>query len=206
MRLLPPTEAEYGAVAGCRELLWEMSFDDGFAFERPLAPLVALHRAHANVQGVLLDDFSTQEIRKGATPEVLARLRRAMPASLQLWAVIYSMSLDLPALPEYLRYLDGISLWVWHGRDLGALEEHVGRCHDLSGGKPLNLGLYFYNFGERRPLSVGQMEGQVDLGLRLVRSGEVQGLCFLSSSVMDEGLEAVEWTRRWIADHGDEPL
>jgi hypothetical protein len=50
------------------------------------------------------------------------------------------------------------------------------------------------------------MAGQVDHGLRLVRSGEVQGLCFLSSSVMDAGLEAVEWARRWIADRGDEAL
>ena len=66
--------------------------------------------------------------------------------------------------------------------------------------------MYFYDFGERRPLTVGQMAGQVDDGLRLVRSGEVQGLCFLSSSVMDESLEAVEWTRRWIADRGDEAL
>jgi hypothetical protein len=157
-------------------------------------------------RGALLDDFSTLEIRKGATPDVLARLRRALPASLQLWAVIYSMSLDLPDLPDYLQHLDGISLWVWHGRDLGRLEEHVERCHALSGRKPLNLGLYFYNFGERRPLTVEQMAGQVDHGLRLVRSGEGQGLCFLSSSVMDEGLEAVEWTRRWIADRGDEAL
>ena len=50
------------------------------------------------------------------------------------------------------------------------------------------------------------MAGQVDHGLRLVRSGEVQGLCFLSSSVMDAGLEAVAWARRWIADRGDEAL
>ena len=50
-----------------------------------------------------------------------------MPASLQLWAVIYSMSLDFPHLTEYLQHLDGISFWVWHGRDLPGLAEAIGR-------------------------------------------------------------------------------
>ncbi len=203
---LPPTEEEYAGVAHCRELLWEMSFDAGFAFERPLAPIVKLHQGHPNVTGVLLDDFSTAEISRGATPDALARMRRAMPSSLQLWAVIYSMSLDMPNLAEYLRYLDGISFWVWHGRDLPTLAAQVEQCHTLSGDKPLILGLYFYNFGERRPLTTEEMRGQLETGLELVRAGRCRGLCFLSSSVMDVGLDAVAWTRQWIAAHGDDPL
>ncbi len=203
---LPPTEEEYAGVAHCREMLWEMSFDAGFAFERPLAPIAELHGAYPNVTGVLLDDFSTAEISRGATPDVLARMRRAMPPSLQLWAVIYSMSLDIPNLAEYLQHLDGISFWVWHGRDLPALAEQVEQCHTLSGGKPLVLGLYFYNFGQRQPLTNEEMRGQLETGLELVRAGRCRGLCFLASSVMDVGLDAVEWTRQWIAEHGDDTL
>ena len=203
---LPPTEEEYAPVADRRELLWEMSFDAGFSFERPLAPIVRLHQDHPNVTGVLLDDFSTAEISRGATPDVLARMRRAMPASLQLWAVIYSMSLDIPNLTEYVQHLDGISFWVWHGRDLPALAEQAERCYALSGGKPMIVGLYFYNFGEGRPLTNAEMRGQLETGLELVRAGRCRGLCFLSSSIMDVGLESVEWTRQWIAEHGDDPL
>ncbi|MAG36220.1 MAG: hypothetical protein CL878_08245 [Dehalococcoidia bacterium] len=203
---LPPTEEDYAPVAHCRELLWQTSFDEGFAFERPLAPIVGLHQAHPNVTGVLLDDFSTTEIGRGATPDVLAQMRRAMPSSLQLWAVIYSMSLDIPNLAEYLEHLDGISFWVWHGRDLPTVAEQVERCRALSGDKPLILGLYFYNFGERQPLTNEEMKGQLETGLQLVRVGSCRGLCFLSSSIMDVGLEAVDWTRQWIAKHGDDPL
>jgi hypothetical protein len=203
---LPPREEEYLPVGHCRDLVWEMSFDEGFSFDRPLAPIVNLHRNHPNVEGVLLDDFSTTEINRGARPEVLERMRGEMPDSLGLWLVIYSMSLDIPDLDEYLRHADRISFWVWHARELPDLPQAVSRCNRLSGGKPMVLGLYFYDFGENQPMTVKQMEQQVDTGLDLLRSGECEGLCFLSSSVMDVGLETVDWTRRWIQEHGADPI
>ena len=199
---LPPTQDEYRSVSHCRKLLWEMSFDEDFGFERPLAPIVKLHRAHRNVEGVLLDDFSTSEISKGARPEVLARMRQAMPDSLQLWLVIYSMSLDIPNLSEYLQYADGISFWVWAADELPLVPESMVRCRELSGNKPMILGLYFYDFGNQRPMTLRQMELQMETGVRLLKVGACEGLCFLSSSIMDVGLDTVEWTREWIARRG----
>ena len=205
--MLPPTEEEYRPVSHCRSILWEMSFDEGFGFQRPLRPIVDLYRAHPNVAGVLLDDFSTTEINKGAQPDLLADMRRAMPEGMQLWLVIYSMSLDIPNLADYLAYADGISFWVWQARELPQLAQSVAKCHELSGRKPMIAGLYFYDFGDNRPLTVDEMEAQVHSGVDLLRSGECEGLCFLSSSVMDIGLDAVDWTREWIGAHGgDEPL
>lgn len=203
---LPPTEEEYAQVSHCRRLLWEMSFEEGFAFTRPLAPIVRLHRAHSNVVGVLLDDFSTTEIDRGAQPEVLANLRRAMPQSLELWVVVYSMSLEIPNLSDYLEHVDGISFWVWHGSDLPNLQNYVDRCREVSGGKPMILGLYLYNFGERRPMTVEQMEAQLAVARELLLSGECEGICLLASSILDVGLDSVEWTRRWIEQYGDEPI
>ncbi len=203
---LPPTESEYRPVSDCLRLLWEMSFDEGFAFQRPLAPIVDLHQAHPNMVGVLLDDFSTTEISKGARPELLADLRQAMPDSLRLWVVIYSMSLEIPDLSEYLQHADGISFWVWQARDLSQLEESVARCNELSGHKEMILGLYFYDFGNNEPMTIEQMEAQITTGVRLLHAGECNGLCFLSSSVMDIGLKTVERTRQWIEQHGSEPI
>ncbi|HOT36264.1 MAG TPA: hypothetical protein PLT86_06335 [Candidatus Latescibacteria bacterium] len=199
---LPPTEEEYRDVAFCRNLLWEMSFDDGFQFERPLAPILALHEAHPNVRGVLLDDFSTTEISKGAQPDLLARMREALPPGMQLWIVTYSMSLDIPNLAEYLRYADGISFWVWHARQLPNLAEYVARSNDLCGNKPTVVGLYFHDFGENRALSAREMAAQVESGVRLLEDGACAGLCFLSSSIMDIGLESVEWTKQWVRGLG----
>ena len=204
--MLPPTEEEYSPVAHCQRIIWEMSFDEGFSFQRPIEPIIDLHRVHPNVEGVLLDDFSTTEISKGAQPDVLENMRRAMPDSMSLWLVIYSMSLDIPNLSEYLRFADGISFWVWQARDLPRLTEYLDRCNDLSGGKPTVVGLYFYDFGENRRMSVDQMRDQVETGVRLTAAGECKGLCFLSSSVMDVGLETVDWTREWIFKHGDDPV
>ena len=196
---LPPTEEEYGQVAHCRSLLWEMSFDEGFSFERPLAPIVELHGGHRNVLGVLLDDFSTTEINKGAKPDLLAKMRAAMPASMQLWVVIYSMSLGIPDLDDYLEHADGVSFWVWEPQNLPNLPSYVAQCHELSGHKPMIVGLYFYDFNADRPLTTAQMAGQVETAVNLLEGGECQGICFLSSSVMDAGLESVEWTKQWAS-------
>jgi hypothetical protein len=48
------------------------------------------------------------------------------------------------------------------------------------------------------------MEQQCELGRRWLQAGEIEGIVFLGSNIMDKGLEAVEWTRRWIAEHGEE--
>ncbi len=204
--LLPPSEDEYLPVHRCRRILWEMSFEEGFGFERPLERIARLHRAHPNVVGILLDDFSTTEIRKGAQPELLARMRRCMLGSMQLWLVVYSMSLDIPNLRQYLRHADGVSFWVWDRRELEQLPQSVGRCNQISAGKPLILGLYLYDFSGNRPLSLGEMEKQVLAGVDLLRRGECVGLCFLRSSIMDVGLETVEWTKKWVKAHGAEEI
>ena len=203
---LPPTEEEYRDVSHCTDLLWEMSFDDGFSFERPLAPIVALHEAHKTVKGVLLDDFSSVEIAKGAQPDCLRMMREAMPDTMELWIVVYSMNLEIPNLSEYLKWVDGVSFWVWNARDLPDMAHHVQRCHEISGRKPMNLGLYFYDFGDGRPLTIEQMKHQTEVGTDLLNRGECSGLCFLASSVMDVGLETIDWTRNWIHTNGDLPV
>ena len=204
--MLPPYEEEYCPVSFCREVLWEMSFDEGFAFERNLAPIAQLHRAHPEVEGVLLDDFSTTEISKGVRPDVLRRMREEMPDDLGLWIVVYSMSLGIPDLEEYLRHVDGISFWIWHARDLPGVEESLDRCNELSHGLPTILGLYLYDFGDGKPLTDSQMASQLDTGLDLVRKGKCQGLCLLASSVLDVGLGAVNLTREWLKENGKDPL
>ncbi len=203
---LPPTEEEYGPVNHCCKLFWEMSFGEDFTFQGHLEPIIKLHQAHPNITGVLLDDFSTTEINKGAQPEILARMREAMPDSLQLWLVIYSMSLKIPDLSEYLQYADGISFWVWHARELPQIRETVSCCNELSGQTPMILGLYFYDFGDQRRMTTTQMASQVQNAEDLLHDGECEGLCFLSSSVMDIGLETVDWTRKWIGLHGEDPI
>jgi hypothetical protein len=40
----------------------------------------------------------------------------------------------------------------------------------------------------------------------MLREGKIEGMIFLASNICDLDLETVEWTRRWIADVGDQSL
>ena len=204
---LPPAEDEYAAVAHCDSLLWEMSFEDNFGFGRPLQPIVDLYEAHPDqMLGVLLDDFSSVEISKGAQPQLLADMRSRMPDGMQLWIVTYSMNLEIPNIAEYLQYADGISFWVWRADELSRLADDVGKCNEITGGKPMVVGQYMYDFGDGKRISAAEMDAQLEAGVALMRSGQCEGLCFLSSSIMDLGFEAVDYTREWIARRGSDKI
>jgi hypothetical protein len=49
------------------------------------------------------------------------------------------------------------------------------------------------------------MKQQTELGYRWLREGHIQGILFLGTPMVDLGLEAVEWTREWVAKVKDEP-
>ncbi len=50
------------------------------------------------------------------------------------------------------------------------------------------------------------MQKQSELGLAWLKSGEIEGMIFLGSNIMDKNLKAVEWTREWIAKVGHKLL
>ena len=60
-----------------------------------------------------------------------------------------------------------------------------------------------WDYGNRRPMSLERMMRQCDVGLNWLAKGKIEGMIFLASCICDLELEAVEWTRRWIADVGD---
>jgi hypothetical protein len=47
------------------------------------------------------------------------------------------------------------------------------------------------------------MKMQAELGLKWLKAGRIEGIIFLGTPVCDLGLDAVEWTRRWLASVGD---
>ena len=55
-------------------------------------------------------------------------------------------------------------------------------------------------------MPVQRMKKQCELGLRWLQEGRIEGMVFLANTVADLDLEAVEWTRKWIADVGDHRL
>ena len=86
------------------------------------------------------------------------------------------------------------------------MEDNFARLEELFPQPGKILGLYMWDFGETRPMPVDLMQLQCEAGLRWLREGRLEGMAFIASCVADLGLPAVEWTKRWIEEVGDEGL
>jgi hypothetical protein len=125
---------------------------------------------------------------------------------LDLWVVLYTHQFDLP-LRAHLAECDGVTLWTWQARDLERLETNFAAAEELAAGRKLMLGCYMWDYGkDGAPMPIELMEHQCRLGLEWLKQGRIEGMIFLASCICDLGLDAVEWTRRWIATVGDRPL
>ena len=113
--------------------------------------------------------------------------------------------LDLPFEP-YMRECDVTTFWTWNAKDIDRLEENFEKLHRKMPDSRKVLGVYMYDYGESKPMPVEVIAPQCELGLRWLREGRIEGMIFLASCVGDLELEAVEWSRRWIAQVGDEEL
>ena len=123
-----------------------------------------------------------------------------------LAAVVYGHQLD-PAIAPLLAPMDTVLFWTWTPPELEGLERNFTRLKQLLPGKKVLLGCYMWNFSAPPgPMPLPLLKRQCDLGLRWLKAGDIEGMIFLATNICDLGLEAVEWTRRWIAEHGDEPL
>jgi hypothetical protein len=87
----------------------------------------------------------------------------------------------------------------------GQLEQNLKKLEALAPDKGILLGCYLYDFNGNAPLPVARMKQQTELGVRWLREGRIKGILFLGTPMVDLGLEAVEWTREWVAKVKDEP-
>lgn len=199
------------SIGANARVVWEMNLmgDEGaapFAIPETIARAARLAERFPNIEGVLLDDMTTVAIDKGFTPEHLRALRSELEAAspgLDLWGVVYSMSLSKPGLAEYVRELDVINLWIWHGEDTPFIAHYVAQCERLFPGKPIVVGLYMHDYGGGHPMPANLLERQCAIAKSLVEAGRIEGLVFLS---IDSDAEAIQWTADWLAGNGDGPL
>ena len=165
-----------------------------------------------NMAGVMMDDFFHAPAADGQVAalstdrlEDIRRCLAAAPRPLDLWAVLYTHQMDLP-VADHLKLCDKVSLWTWHARDLSQLEANLARLEQLAPACGKVLGCYMWDYGVRGPMPLDAMRRQCEAGLRWLREGRIEGMIFLASCICDLGLEAVEWTRRWIAEVGGQEL
>jgi len=179
-------------------------------------PLVrALNPYLPNLCGVIMDDFferrTDQDGNKVAvfTPEELAniqnQLKNVPKRKLDLWVTLYARQLNLP-IREHLKQCDVVTLWIWHAKEIDNLKQNLERAKKLASSSHIVLGCYMWDYGGKKPMSISLMKKQCQIGLRWLQERRIEGMIFLASCICDLKLEAVEWTRKWIQEVGEENI
>lgn len=167
-----------------------------------------------NITGVIMDDFFVREIDAtghtgtGYTPQQLNDIQRRLrlpERKLDLWVVLYDRELHLP-VQDHLKQCDVVTFWTWESVNLSRLEENFAKVEQYAPNCRKLMGCYMYDFGAQKPMPVAELERQCSIGLRWIREGRIEGMLFVSSSICDLDLEAVEWTRQWIQSVGGEKI
>jgi len=195
-----------------QQVVWSIVGAHGESEDSDRADVVSLAARFHNISGVMMDDFFQSpeqgKIAPAFTSDQLGDLRQHLTGigrRLDLWVVIYTHQLCETVVP-YLELCDLLTFWTWRAEDLTNLESNFATFDRLLPGRRKVLGCYMWDFGANRPMPVKAMEQQCELGRAWLHAGRIEGLIFLASPICDLELEAVEWTRRWIADVGDEEI
>lgn len=207
----PPFDQEAMALDSLREVIWSVigdysSSNNAESFGH-LDEVLRIAQKFPNIKGAIFDDFFIEdrlaEYTVDKVAEIHKRLSEAPSGKLDLWVVVYDYMQDI-VTDDYLEHFDGITYWTWHGNDLEKFEENYSKMRAKCAGKRILLGCYLYDYGNKKQFTKEQMEFQLNRYAKAIRDGEVEGVILLSNTVADLGFEAVEFTKQWIAEHGDE--
>ncbi len=195
-----------------KEVFWSVVGASGYTSREELSHVLDLSERFPNITGIFMDDFFRQpgaEGDQGVMPLTdIQALRDQLVVGgkrLELGVTLYTYQLDMPIGP-YLDLCDWVSLWTWNAPDLKDLEANLAKCEQLTPNSKKMLGLYMWDYGLKQPMPLDLMKRQADLALRWLREGRIGGMIFLASCICDLELEAVEWSRAWIREVGDEQL
>ena len=124
---------------------------------------------------------------------------------LDLSIVWYTHQLH-PSIKGHIDQVDVVYFWTWNATQLVDLEKNFKAFRDICPDVRVRLGVYMWNFNNKAVIPLELMKHQLDCAHRWLISGEVEGLIFHCTPLCDMGLEAVEYSRRWIDTHGEEKI
>jgi hypothetical protein len=193
-------------------VVWSIVGAGGNVNWRGLELVRQLAQKFPNVVGIQMDDFFRDTLDGGMvgalTPKELAYIRTQLsenPRKLDLWVTVYHHLLKHD-LSEYLNLVDVVTYWTWEAKDLDNLEEGFAQAEKAAPRARKVLGCYMWDYGTHQTIPITLMQKQCQLGLEWLRKGRIAGMIFLASCICDLNLEAVEWTRSWIREVGDEKV
>ena len=180
--------------------------------------VIELARTMPNMTGLFMDDFFHGEAApvsdsdsEASASITVARLReikekmQQVDRELDLGVVLYAHQLN-PAIRRHLDLCDVVSFWSWTAEDLAKLSENFAKYQKIVPNKRTLLGIYMWDFGTGKPLPMDMMKMQCDMGLKWLKDNTIEGMIFLGSNICDLDIEAVGWSKQWIAEHGNEKI
>ncbi|HRS95241.1 MAG TPA: hypothetical protein P5179_08215 [Candidatus Latescibacteria bacterium] len=208
----PPYDIYARAFVPLKNVVWSIVGEAGRTSDAAITGVRDVAAKFPNITGVMMDDFFHDPKPDGSLAPISHDRLQSVRATLDecgrkldMWVVVYTHQLDLPIAP-FLDKCDVVTLWTWRQEDLVNVERNLERIEALAPGKRVVLGCYMWDYGNKCEMSVENMKLQCSAGLRWLTSGRIHGMIFLASCVCDIELPAVEWTRRWISEHGDTVL
>jgi hypothetical protein len=204
----PPFDQYALALRPLKRVVWSLVGSGGKTSQEEEKHALPLPARFPNITGFIMDDFFHRDSTGALTLEELDRLRQRLVIAgkrRDLYVVVYTHMLA-PTMRPFLKYCDKVTLWTWRSEDLDHLEANFARLEKLAPDHGKLLGCYMWDFGNKAPMPVARMKKQCELGLAWLREGRVEGIIFLANTVADLELNAVEWTRQWIAKVADSPL
>ena len=205
----PPFDAHAAKFKDLKNVVWSTVGAGGKSYDKERTHVYELASKFQNITGLIMDDFfktnaagddigvlSVEDLKK-------ERTRLKIPGrTLNLWVVLYDFQLNLP-VKSHLELCDTITFWTWEAKNLVNLNDNFKSLEDLAPNQQKILGCYMWDYGQKRPMSVDDMEMQCEFGLEWLQQGRIDGMIFLASCICDLDIEAVEWTKNWIAKVGN---
>jgi hypothetical protein len=213
-------------------VVWSVVGSSGEGGMKELPYVLPLAKKFPNFTGVYLDDFIIDAKKQPdgrvagrpvLLPDELKRARGQMKAvgrPMEVWVTLYTHEINesrktasptyrgcVPPLASFLDQFDVLTLWTWNSDELRELEENLVALEKIAPKKArIALGLYIWDFHNKKPVPVDLMKHQCDLGLKWLKEGRISDMIFLANTVLDIGLPSAEFSREWIKKHGDEKL
>ena len=206
----PPLRPHAAAMSSCKNVVWSVigaGCDAVQDHKSVLGDVNSLASEFPNITGVMMDDFFTikddqdRVVNPRASLEQLRDFRKDL-SPLDLWVVVYDYQASIVS-KDHVDLCDVVNFWTWEASNLKDVESNLAVLKSRFPNKRVVLGCYMWDYGKSQSMPLNLMEKQCELGLRYLQEKQIEGMVFLASCICDMGLDAVEWTRKWIAGIGD---
>jgi len=208
----PPFDEYVKQFHGTKRVAWSIIDGALQSYEEKKRLIFELCDKMPNLISLYLDDFfigdgnpqdGQETPNANLSLKQIEELRKEMEGlkkKTDLSVVLYSHQLH-PAIKHHIDYCDVVSFWTWRATDLVTLKDNFEKYREIIPDKPTLLGIYMWDFGNRRLITMEMMKLQLDFALEKFKQGQIEGMIFHCTPLVDLGLEAVEYSRKWIAEH-----